>query len=65
MLASDPWCNVTIDGQERGTTPLTLKLRSGSHQVTLTNSEFKVKRTLPVVIQPDQILRKRLDFGSE
>jgi hypothetical protein len=65
VLASSPWCNVTIDGQARGTTPLNLKLKAGSHEVVLANPEFKIKRTLAVDIEPNQTVRKSLDFAPE
>jgi hypothetical protein len=64
MLASSPWCNVTVDGVTRGTTPLSVKLPAGKHTVVLTNSEFNIRRTLPVTIVPDETLRKRLDFAQ-
>ena len=65
VLASSPWCNVTVDGQARGTTPLNLKLKAGSHEVVLANPEFKIKRTLAVDIEPNQTVRKSLDFAPE
>ncbi len=65
VLASSPWCNVTVDGQSRGTTPLNLKLKAGSHEVVLANPEFKIKRTLAVDIEPNQTVRKSLDFAPE
>ncbi|HEX4460680.1 MAG TPA: serine/threonine-protein kinase [Polyangia bacterium] len=65
VLASSPWCNVTVDGQARGTTPLNLKLKAGNHEVVLANPEFKIKRTLAVDIEPNQTVRKSLDFAPE
>jgi serine/threonine protein kinase len=65
VLASSPWCNVSIDGQARGTTPLNVKLKAGPHQVVLTNGEYKIKRTLAVDIEPGQTARKSLDFAPE
>jgi serine/threonine protein kinase len=62
MLASTPWCNVSVDGVVKGTTPLSVKLPAGKHTVLLTNPEFKIKRTLPVTISPDETVRKRLEF---
>jgi hypothetical protein len=64
MLASSPWCNVSVDGVVKGATPLSLKLPAGKHTVVLTNSEFKINRTLPVTILPDETVRKRLDFAQ-
>jgi hypothetical protein len=64
MLASSPWCDVTVDGVAKGTTPMSVKLPAGKHTVVLTNSEFKIRRTLPVTIAPDETVRKRLDFAQ-
>ncbi len=64
MLATTPWCNVVIDKIDRGQTPLTLKLPAGPHAVVLTNGEFKVKRSLSIVITPNETTRKRLDFDT-
>jgi tRNA A-37 threonylcarbamoyl transferase component Bud32 len=63
LLASSPWCNVSIDGVNKGPTPVSVKLRAGKHNVVLSNPEFKIARTLPVLILPNQTLRKRLDFN--
>ena len=30
VIASSPWCTVTVDGQPRGTTPLNVKLKAGA-----------------------------------
>jgi hypothetical protein len=65
VIASSPWCTVTVDGQARGTTPLALKLKAGPHQVALANPEYKIKRTLSVDIEPNQTVRKSLDFAPE
>ena len=65
VVASSPWCNVTVDGQARGTTPLSVKLKAGSHDVVLSNPEFKIKRTLAVEVEPGQTVRKSLDFAPE
>jgi serine/threonine protein kinase len=64
MLASSPWCHVTIDGVDRGPTPVSATLPAGKHVVVLTNPEFKITRTLPVFIPPNETVRKRLDFGQ-
>jgi serine/threonine protein kinase len=65
VVASSPWCNVSIDGQPRGTTPLSLKLKAGSHSVTLSNAEFHITRTIAIDVQPNQTVRKSLDFAPE
>ena len=55
----------TTDGSKkrRPRTPVSVKLPAGKHTVVLTNPEFKISRTLPVVVLPNQTTRKRLDFN--
>jgi serine/threonine-protein kinase len=63
VIASSPWCNVTIDGQARGTTPVSVKVKSGAHEVVLSNAEFHIKRSLELAVEPGQTVRKKLDFA--
>jgi serine/threonine protein kinase len=63
VIASSPWCNVTIDGQARGTTPVSVKVKSGAHEVVLSNAEFHIKRSLELDVEPGQTVRKKLDFA--
>ncbi len=65
VVASSPWCNVAVDGQPRGTTPVSVKLKAGEHEVVLTNAEFHIRRALSVEIEPNQVVRKKLDFAPE
>ena len=65
VFASSPWCTVTVDGQERGTTPLVLKVKSGAHKVVFANPEYKIRRTLTVDVKPGETVKKRLDFAVE
>jgi len=65
VIASSPWCTVTVDGQARGTTPLSLKLKAGAHDVVLANPEYKIRRSLSVDIEANQTVRKSLDFAPE
>ena len=62
LLASSPWCNVKIDGVDKGPTPISVKLPAGKHTVVLSNPEFKINRSLPVMILPNETNRKRFDF---
>jgi serine/threonine protein kinase len=64
LLASSPWCNVSIDGVNQGPTPISVKLPAGRHTVVLSNPEFKISRSLPITIVPNETLRKRLDFAQ-
>jgi serine/threonine protein kinase len=49
VLAS-PWAEVTVDGEPRGPTPVTLELPAGKHRVVLRNSESGrvVRRTVTI-----------------
>jgi hypothetical protein len=49
----------------RGTTPLSVKLKAGAHEVVLVNAEFKIRRSLAVEIEAGQTVRKSLDFAPE
>ena len=62
LLASTPWVNVSIDGQDKGPTPLRVVLQAGKHTVSLTNPEFKISRSMPVMILPNETVRKKLEF---
>ncbi|HEY2746925.1 MAG TPA: PEGA domain-containing protein, partial [Polyangia bacterium] len=62
LLASSPWCNVKIDGVDKGPTPVSVKLQAGKHTVLLSNPEFKINRSLPVMILPNETTRKRFEF---
>jgi tRNA A-37 threonylcarbamoyl transferase component Bud32 len=62
VLATNPWANVTIDGENKGPTPVRVTLPAGKHTVVLSNPEFKINRTMPVMILPNETLRKKLDF---
>jgi serine/threonine protein kinase len=61
-IASNPWCTVTIDGVDKGQTPLSLTLPAGKHAVTLSNPDYKIKRQLSVTVMPNETVRKKLDF---
>jgi hypothetical protein len=65
VIASSPWCEVSVDGVRRGTTPLSVKLKAGAHEVVLVNAEFKIRRSLAVEIEAGQTVRKSLDFAPE
>jgi hypothetical protein len=64
LLASSPWCNVRVDGVDKGPTPLSLKLPAGRHTVLLSNPEFHITRTLTVNVEANETVRKRLDFAQ-
>ena len=41
-----------------------LKLPVGPHTLLLVNPEFHIRRPYPVMTQPGETLRKRLDFAE-
>jgi serine/threonine protein kinase len=62
LLATSPWVNVKIDGADKGPTPLRVTLPAGKHTVQLSNPEFNINRSMPVMILPNETLRKKLEF---
>jgi hypothetical protein len=63
-VATNPWCNVAVDGVDHGQTPINVKLPAGHHTLTLTNPDFHIKRQLSVTIAPNETVRKKLDFSE-
>jgi hypothetical protein len=63
-VATNPWCNVAVDGVDRGQTPIDVKLAAGRHTLTLTNPDFHIKRQLSVTVTPNETVRKKLDFSQ-
>ncbi|MAQ14481.1 MAG: hypothetical protein CMN30_06755 [Sandaracinus sp.] len=58
-----PWCNVSVDGQRLGQTPIVNRsLPSGRHRITCTNPELGVTRNVTVDIQPGQTTRQRVSL---
>ncbi|HZS40032.1 MAG TPA: serine/threonine-protein kinase [Polyangia bacterium] len=62
VVASNPWAQISVDGSDRGQTPVSLKLPAGKHTVVLTNPEFKINRSISVMVLPNETVRKKLDF---
>jgi len=61
-LKNEPyWARVTVDGQKRGTTPLSLELRPGMHSVKLEREGFKpIDRQIKVAPGRSAVLRIEL-----
>ncbi len=54
-INSRPWSQVSVDGQNIGTTPqMNISLSSGRHRVTLVNPEFNIRKTITVNIRPGE-----------
>ncbi|MBL8604491.1 MAG: protein kinase [Myxococcales bacterium] len=61
-IGSTPWCNVTVDRQAHGQTPVVgLSLPPGRHTVLCVNPEAGTQ-TRTVELQPGQDLRLRITF---
>jgi tRNA A-37 threonylcarbamoyl transferase component Bud32 len=64
VLDTTPWCEVEIDGVPRGSTPLSAPLPAGAHRVRLTNADYHIDQVVPIVLAPNQKLRKRITFPT-
>jgi hypothetical protein len=62
VIDSNPWCQTTVDGEPRGPTPIVLDLPGGPHRVDLRNDEFKIARSVVIVVEPDRTVKRRFDF---
>jgi serine/threonine-protein kinase len=61
-VGASPWCNVTIDGQGRGQTPVVgVSLPPGRHTIVCTNPD-RPTQTRRVELAPGQDLRVRIVF---
>jgi serine/threonine-protein kinase len=61
-VGASPWCNVTIDGQGRGQTPVVgVSLPPGRHTIVCTNPD-RPTQTRRVELGPGQDLRVRIVF---
>ncbi len=62
-IASNPSCEIIIDGRARGATPQAkIELSAGSHKVQLVSSRYNIDRTYTVVIKPGEITKKSFNF---
>jgi hypothetical protein len=62
-INATPWCNVSIDGQSVGETPIVNRsIASGRHTITCTNPELGVTRTRTAEVRPGETARVRIDL---
>ncbi|GAB4196826.1 MAG: hypothetical protein OHK0013_04340 [Sandaracinaceae bacterium] len=62
-INATPWCNVSIDGQAIGETPIVNRaIASGRHTITCTNPELGVTRTRTAEVHPGETARVRIDL---
>ncbi len=62
VIDAVPWCQIAIDGKDRGPTPLIARLSAGPHQVRLRNAQYAIDRTTRILVTADRRLRRRFDF---
>jgi serine/threonine-protein kinase len=62
-IAATPWCNVSIDGQAVGETPIVNRpIAAGRHTITCTNPELGVTRTRTAEVRPGETARVRIEL---
>jgi serine/threonine protein kinase len=62
-VASDPWCEISIDGTSYGQTPRAgIKLSAGPHTLLLTNDKAGIKKRVRITIPPDETVKKRFQL---
>jgi serine/threonine-protein kinase len=61
-LTSSPWCTISVDGSDKGQTPMRIEVAAGTHQVRLSNPEYHIQRQITVTVHPGETVRKSLEF---
>lgn len=62
-LRSNPWCDVRVDGEPVGSTPLLdLKLPAGRHHVLLTNAKLGARRQLVIDVPAGRGVERAVIF---
>jgi serine/threonine protein kinase len=63
LVLVNPWGEVRVDGTSVGTTPLpAFSLSAGTHKVTVSNPQLKVRRERKITISPDETELLRIDL---
>jgi hypothetical protein len=63
LVVAEPWASVTVDGAEKGETPLTeMRLPAGSHEVVLSNPNYVGVIRDQVRILPAETIQRRYTF---
>ena len=57
-IGSKPWTTIALDGKDTGLhTPQTqMKVAAGSHRITLSNPQFKIRQTFSVDIKAGETI---------
>lgn len=62
-LRSEPWCDVYLDGEKIGVTPLAKHaLAAGPHKVSLRNEAMAARRDLVVNVKPNEDVVQAIVF---
>jgi eukaryotic-like serine/threonine-protein kinase len=62
-----PWTEVLLDGRAIGTTPMErVQITSGTHRITLRNTEFHIEQELEFFVRPEAVhaIRRVFDGGA-
>jgi hypothetical protein len=63
-IRTKPWTRVSIDGQDRGITPLKIALPPGTHTVVFENPEAKLKQSKKIVLGSGETQKLDLDLSK-
>jgi hypothetical protein len=66
-ISAKPPCRILIDGRDTGmTTPQRdIELPAGRHRVTLVNEDFGIRKSFPVLIEPDEATLVKRDWSAQ
>jgi serine/threonine-protein kinase len=59
-----PWANVSVDGQDLGTSPVRTPLDAGKHNVLLTHPQYQPVRR-KVTVTPGKVFRLDVDLAQD
>jgi hypothetical protein len=61
-VAIAPWCDLTVDGADRGRTPVRLRLAAGAHAITCVNSSSgaRLERAVTIEAGRTSVVHERL-----
>jgi serine/threonine-protein kinase len=51
-ITVSPWAFVSVDGKDQGTTPLTLTLAPGDHEIVIRNPELDRREVIERTVEP-------------
>jgi predicted Ser/Thr protein kinase len=63
-IVVSPWANVSVDGQDLGTSPVRTPLDAGKHDVMLSHPQYQPVRR-KVTVTPGKVLRLDVDLAQD